>query len=399
MKELSLYHKIAFAVLCAGAFTNTLTLIPSLTLIRVALPLTLCLLLFTERVRLDSSFYAVCAFYFAYITYTLLITLAYGRDISFPDIANFLFILPLVITALWFFYAAPRDSLKILYWVCIANLFVSLAIATVEMATGWHLSLSNMHIPEKVYIVTEHNKNYPTGFFHNKNDFAVVVTLTLCYILTYRILFMQNRRKWMDLLLFVPGMAVLCMVRGRTALAAVLLFLLFTQRQRLLKHKVFLSIIGGVCMVALIVVFCFTHTDSSSTRFSLYFYSFASLFDSYCLGFGLHGDSTYFTSFDNYTLFSQVSNAHSYLFEMLLTSGFFFFMAYIALLIYVMRNIAKNHGRDEFWAMVPLYVFLLFAPSSSLYLWIHYLFFSAMMGYAIVPASQNETLQKREQPL
>ena len=56
MKELSLYQKIAFVILCVGAFTNTLTLFPHITLIRLCVPVVLCCLLFSERVRLDSAF-------------------------------------------------------------------------------------------------------------------------------------------------------------------------------------------------------------------------------------------------------------------------------------------------------------------------------------------------------
>ena len=89
MKELNLTHKIAFALLCAAAFTNTFTVVAHVTLVRLVLPIVLCILLFTERVRLDSSFYVVCSFFLAYITYTLLVTLAYGRAVAFPDTISF----------------------------------------------------------------------------------------------------------------------------------------------------------------------------------------------------------------------------------------------------------------------------------------------------------------------
>ena len=66
MKELNLTHKIAFALLCVAAFTNTFTVVAHVTLVRLVLPIVLCILLFTERVRLDSSFYVVCSFFFTY---------------------------------------------------------------------------------------------------------------------------------------------------------------------------------------------------------------------------------------------------------------------------------------------------------------------------------------------
>ena len=390
MKELNLSHKIAFAVLCAGAFTNTFTLIPHLTFLRVILPLVLCVLLFAERVRLDSSFYVVCSFFFTYIVYTLVLTLAYGREVPFPDIANFLFILLMVVASLWFFCAAPRDSLKILYWVCIVNLMVSFLLATVEMTVGWHLPMSNMHLPEKVMIVTEHNQNFPTGFFHNKNDFAIAIALSFCYIISYRIHFIKEKTWWKDVGLLLLCLSCLLLARGRTALIAVVLFLLFTQRRFFLKYKIFFGVLGTLCLIgAAVFFFCFTD-PSMSIRENLYLYSFVSLFDSYGLGFGLGGDRYYFASLDNYGLFENITNTHSYLLDFLLTSGIFFFAGYLLLLFYLMRRIAKTKGRNEYWFMVPLYVFLLFAPSSAAHLWIHYLFLGAIVGYMVMPQTMEE---------
>ena len=164
------------------------------------------------------------------------------------------------------------------------------------------------------------------------------------------------------------------------------------KRGFILKHKTFFGIAGGLCLVAFLVVFLFFADHSISIRQKLYLYSFASLYDSYGLGFGLDGDKFFYASFDNYGLFGDITNSHSYLLDILLTSGLFFFVGYLFLLFYLMRRIAVRHGRNEFWAMIPLYVFLLFAPSSANLLWIHYLFFASIAGYACLPA--NEERQK-----
>lgn len=394
MKELSLNHKIAFALLCIGAFTNTFTLVPHLTLLRIILPIVLCLLLFTKRIHLDSSFYVVCSFFFAYITYTLFITLAYGRATSLPDIANFLFILLMVIATMWFFCAAPRDSLKILYWVCCANLVVSLALAIMELAFVWHLPMSNINIPNEVMIVAEHNKNFPTGFFHNKNDFAIVVALTLCYLLSYRIHFLRDRKRWIDWVFIALCMTILYLVKCRTAMVAVVFFLLFTQRKIFLKNKAFLCITGVAFLIGIVVTFFFFRANSTSVRTNLYLYSIVSLFDSYGLGFGLGGDQYYFSRLDNFDLFEYITNTHSYLMDFLLTSGIFFFVGYLLLLLYLLRRIALTKGRNEFWFMIPLYVFLLFSPSSAAHLWIHYVFLGAVVGYMITPATICDTINE-----
>ena len=394
MKELSLYHKIAFAVLCLGAFTNTYLLLPQLTFLRLGVALVLCGLLFTEKIRLDSGFYAVTAFFTIYIAYTLLLTIIYGRALTFSGSVNFFFILLLVIASLWLFCAAPRESMRFFYIVCGINLVVSTGLASVEMLTNWHLPMSNMHLPEKVMLVADHNQNYPTGFFNNKNDFAIVITLTFCYIMSYRIRCIRNRKRWLDFLFLALCVACLVMSRCRTSLIAVAVFCMFMQRRFIFRHKVFFGVTGAVCLLGAAVFFLFFADHSISIRENLYLYSFVSLFDSYGLGFGLDGDRLFYASFDNYGLFGDITNSHSYLLNILLTSGIVFFFGYLFLLFFLMRRIAMRHGRNEFWAIIPLYVFLLFAPSSATFLWIHYLFFASVAGYSGLPV--NEHGQKTE---
>ena len=391
MKELSLYQKIAFVILCVGAFTNTLSLFPHITLIRLCVPVVLCCLLFSERVRLDSAFYVITSFFLVYIVYTLGITLCYGRGFTIPDIANFLFILPLVLSALWLFCKAPRDCLCILYWFCCVNLVVSLGLAVVEVVTNWHLPMSNMYLPEKVMIVAEHNQIFPTGFYHNKNDFAIVIALCFCYMMAYRLHFIKERKRWVDFLLLALCVACLVLTRCRTSLIAVLIFCAFLQRKFIFRHKVFFGIAGALCLIAGAAWILFFADLSISTRENLYLYSFVSLFDSYGLGFGLGGDRYYFTALDNYTLFEKITNTHAYLLDFLLTSGIFFFIGYLLMLIYLMRRIVTTKGRNEFWFLIPIYVFLLFAPSSASHLWIHYIFLSAIVGYMVCPVSCEDT--------
>lgn len=386
MKELSLYQKIAFAVLCVGAFTNTFLLLPQLTVLRLGVALVLAGLFFAERRRMDASFYAVAGFYLLYIVYTLLITLINYPALTFSNVSNFLFILLLLLSALWIFCSAPSDSLRLFYWLCCANLVVSAVLATVEMTAGWHLPTSNMLLQERVLVVAEHNQNYPTGFFNNKNDFAIVIVLTFCYIMAYRVRCIRDRKRWLDFVFLALCVACIAMARCRTSLIAVAAFCLFLHRGFILRHKLFFSEVAEGCLYGAIILFPFFVDHSISIRENLYLYSFVSLFDSYGLGFGLGGDRLYYAGLDNYELFEYITNTHSYLLNFLLTSGILFFAGYLFILFYLMRRIALEKGRDEFWAMIPLYVFLMFAPSASNFFWIHYLFFASFVGYVSLPS-------------
>ncbi len=382
MKELSLYQKIAFAILCLGAFTNTFLWLPQLTFLRLGVLLTFTVLFFSKRKELGSNFYAVTLFYFAYIIYTLLLTLICEGDVTLSLVVNFLFILLLVVAALWLFCSAPRDALRFFYLVCALFLFVSFVLASIEMTTGWHLPMSNMHLTDNKFVIEADNKNYPTGFFYNTNDFAVIVALAFCFIMSYRVNLLENRKRGMDFLFVALCVGCLCLTRCRTALVAVALFCLFLQRKFVIRHKVFFITSAAVAFVAGLVIVAFFADHSISIRQNLYLYSFVSVFDSYGLGFGLNGPKNFFSSFDNYNLFGHIVNTHSYLLEFLITSGLPFFVGYLCLLAYLMRKIAVNHGRNEFWVMIPLYAILLFAPSSSGDIGAQYLFFCAMAGYA-----------------
>ena len=393
MKQLSLYNKIAFLILCLGLFSNWYFFLPVLTITRVATLALLVGMFFVKRPKLDNIFYVVAAFFFMYVTYTLLISLWHSQYLTYSNAGNHVFILLLIIPTLWLFCAYSKETMRIFYYACCVFLVVSAILAVVEIITGWHLPMSNMFLLENKYIIPEDTRNSPTGFFYNTNDFAIIVTMALCYILSYRKLISAETKIWKDILFVILGLLTICLTHCRTALFIIVFFVLFMQRNIFLKYKRILLILLAVLVIAAIVAFFAIQTESTWVRANLYLYSFLSLFDSYCLGYGLEGDMYYYANMDNYNLFGHIINIHSYLLHFMLTSGVVFFMGYIVLLVYIMRKIAENHGRNEFWCMIPLYVLLLFAPSSSNFLWPHYVFFCSYIGYACLPMANQGSFQ------
>ncbi len=388
-QQLSLYNKIVFLLLCVGVFTNAYFFLPILTVTRVATFALLGGMLFVRRQKLDNIFYVVVAFFFFYVTYTLLISLWHSQYLTYSNVTNHLFILLLLIAVLWAFCAYPKDSMRIFYYVCCGFLVIATLLSVVEMITNWHLPMSNRLLWNQQSIIPEYVTNRPTGFFYNTNDFAIVVTMSLCYILAYRKLVLCDTKIWKDICLLTLGLICICLTHCRTALVGCIAFLLFMQRKTIVQYKRFFITLLIVFVIVSIVVFIAIQTESTWVRFNLYLYSFISLFDSYGLGFGLEGDMYYYASMDNYILFGHIINLHSYLLHFLLTSGVLFFVAYMLLLVYIMRKITAFHGRNEFWCMIPLYIILLFAPSSSNFLWPHYLFFASYIGYVCLPMSES----------
>ena len=175
----------------------------------------------------------------------------------------------------------------------------------------------------------------------------------------------------------------LLLLRCRIAELVVGIFLIFYFRHFIKENKIIwlIFLLGGAVVM---FYFWLLGTDSSTNlRGNLYCYSFKSLFDSYFLGFGAGMDRHYFMSLNNYALFHGIVNTHSFLFEMLISSGLVVFLLYVALLTYI-ENKTLKIAKNEFVLLPILYVVLLFAPSSSVDLWIHYIFFSVFVGISIV---------------
>ena len=157
--------------------------------------------------------------------------------------------------------------------------------------------------------------------------------------------------------------------------------------RRYLKIILPLLLLGSA---ALLVLFLTKGTSSGTVRLNLYEYALLSVRDSYFLGFGAKMERVYYTWLNNATLFHNDINTHSFLFEMVISSGLFIFILYLLLLCFLEKKIGEK-GKNEFYLLLPAYVILLFAPSSSVDLWFHYLFFAVAVGY--IPFSKTATIK------
>jgi len=243
-------------------------------------------------------------------------------------------------------------------------------VGMVEFLTGWHLPFSRASVM---------NVDDICGLSFNPNDYAVLVAMSLLYWFAYRKNFVVGRDIWVDVLYAVVAFVVFVVSQCRSAIVVEILFLGFMCRDKLKKYMRPLLVVGVIAIVAIVVLL--RHDDTLSYRGWLWVASFNSLFDSYGFGFGIWGDRHYLSLQDNRDQLHGLTNAHSYLFQMLFTSGIVVFLAYVLLLFYLMRTMSKA-GRNEFWVMPFFYLLLLFSPASSLFLWGQYLLFVFIVCYA-----------------
>lgn len=348
--------------------------LPVFTLMRIALLLGVVYFLFSKNHKYPHLYFCVILYFTVYAAWTFLISLFYPGSLNTSSVINFLIIPLLIIVLLSLLVQRPQQSLKYLYMLSMIYILIQTVTGTIEHFSGWHLSSSGF------YGVEGSDRTTPTGLCHNPNDYAAMTALAMFFVIAYRKIFHAEKSQWISLFWFSIVSLCVFWTDCRTILLCEMLFVLFYFRRIIRKYwKSSLSI----AIVALTGFFFFGLDHSMSTRFSLYRQAFCSLYDSYGLGFGINGDQYYFQQLDNYDICSGYTNAHSHLFQLLLTSGLPVFSAYIALFYHILRTIATNHGRNEFWILPFLYILTLFAPSSAQLLWGQYLYFCAFVCYAV----------------
>ena len=159
---------------------------------------------------------------------------------------------------------------------------------------------------------------------------------------------------------------------------AVAIFLL----AKIKKRKTRLIILASVLVASSVFIICkwdsvLRFCDASIyPRTRLYGKALTSLYDSFGMGFGIDGDIYYLTK-----QYNSLINPHSHILQILMTSGLPIFLLFCLMMSHLIKESASlNHYM--FWIMPLLYILLLFTPSSSLYLWGHYVFFCIYVCYA-----------------
>lgn len=358
---------------------------PSFLLLRITLVIGLAYLLFNTQKSYSPVFYWVILYFVLYTVWTLLISFIYVFPLNVNLIINFLHIPLIIFVTLGLILQHPREALKCLYITSMIYILIQAGFGIVEHFSGWHMSTSSL------YGVEGDEKFLPTGLCCNQNDYAIMMVLPLCFAISYRKIFQAEKCQWVSLLWFVLVSLCVFWSACRTAMLCEVLFVLFYFRAIIRKHWKLSIAITAFILIA-IAFFIFHLDHSSSTRLKLYGQAFCSLYSSYGLGFGINGDLFFFQQLNNRDMTSGYTNAHSYLFQILFTSGLLFFIAYIALISYLLRDIAQKHGRNELWFFPLLYIFALFAPSSALFLWGQYLFFCAFVCYAALPKDERSVV-------
>lgn len=332
------------------------------------------------RAPLSKMFYVVAGYFLIYGVWTLAASLVWGDTISGKETLKFLSIIILVIAVLRVMLVSPRKALEAFFYACIVYLAAMATMGYVEHFTGWHL-------PSSACANGFADVNAASGLCYNPNDYSVLLIMAALYIFAYCSCFLKKRWHFIEFVATGACLPLMLWNDCRTGLGVSALAILFYLVSLIQNRKITIAVIATVLIAAVVAIILNQHL--LDTRLQLYVTSFASLYDSYGIGFGINGDRNYLAELNNYNITRGLTNAHTYLFQILFTSGLPIFLLYCLMTVWIMKCLAAE-GRNLFWIMPIFYLLLLFSPSSALYLWGHYLFFCAYVCYAAYALDKNK---------
>lgn len=380
------YYPLLTMVICIGLLCgHVIPIVNPLTVFNICLAGAVILALFCHR-PMNMLYYLVAGYFVIYSVWTIAVTPLWGSYIGAAETAKFLMGPILVVALLKMMLMSPKVMLRGFFVVSIIYLALMISTGCIEHFTGWHLTTSALYGDDTVKF------QGASGLSHNPNDYCVLMVMAALFIFAYCNQFIETRWRLAGYTAMAACIPLIIWDGCWTGLGVIAVALLFHVvrvtkiRKAILIIPVAAALACGLALTA--------NWQIVVPRLNLYMASLMSLYDSYGIGFGIRGDSIYFSHLDNYDITHGLINTHSYLLQIPLTSGLIVFLLYCIMIAWIMKR-ASALGRGLFWIMPILYLTLLFSPSSATHLWGHYVFFCAMVCYAIY-AEETTTKEQKQ---
>ena len=375
---------LCMAMLCG----HVLPVVSSLTVFHIFVAVT-AMLAMLLRAPMPRLYYVVAAYFLFYTVWTIGATMLWPQELGLKEVLKFCMIAISSVALLRMMLASPGKMLRLFFYVCIGYVLLMTGIGVVEHLSGWHL-------PTSAYYGQTPPSRIATGLSYNQNDYSVLLVMAALYVFAYSTLFMGKKASWVGYIAIGLSLPMLWWNECLTGIAAVGIAIVYhLVRTQVRKQSVAICYCMALAVIVAACVGVVLAWPVIEPRLKIYALSVSSLFDSYGLGFGINGDKFYLSRVNNYEITHGLTNAHSYLLQILFTSGLPVFLFYCLVIVNIMAHSAKN-GRNLLWLMPILYLILLFSPSSALYMWGHYVFFCVYVCYAVYVAEQGAGSVERE---
>lgn len=310
-----------------------------------------------KRGRLDVSYCKVKRYFQFFAIWLGLAILSVIWAASKGDAARNIILLFIGISIVFFmvYFLRGLDHLVRMYWLWWLMFVVLIAIGIWEVITGNHLQCSRLYeddLPRKVFA--------PTAVFHNENDYAAYIALSLpmilagiwhCHALVVRVI---------GIPLFAAGIWVLLLTSSRSCYIATLMGLFFGFLFLLKLNKRITALISVVGLCALVFLFFPDQTrdlmqhvegqaqslssgdDGGSVSIRLNLVKNAIYFTVQSLGMGVGaGNAEFYMENSAVYWVGGITNMHNWWMEILVNYGLFIFAGYLICCASIFYNLLK----------------------------------------------------------
>ncbi len=263
-------------------------------------------------------------------------------------------------------YFLDLNDLKWLYWIWLLIFIILIFVGLWEVTTGNHLSISGRFGDD--YIRT---KFAPTATFHNQNDFAFYIALSLPMVLVWIRYYPKLYSRALGILIYISGLFILIMTFSRACYSGVLAGLVFW-------FIFILKLKKKIKVLALMVLICATffiffpaeilnilktvtnrltslsqligasEIEDDSLNIRLNLVKNVLYFTANTIGFGVGaGNVEYYIANHNIYPVSEVSNVHNWWMEILANYGVFIFAGYLILYFSLILNLWRIYKKTS----------------------------------------------------
>jgi teichuronic acid biosynthesis protein TuaE len=263
------------------------------------------------------------------------------------------------------YYFRNLNYLKGLYWLLLLIFIALLPVGIWEVTTGNHLEVAGLFEDTR-----ERFAFMPSAVFHNPNDYAAYIALTLPMFLVWVRYYPKVVGRVFGILIMIVGLWILIMTFSRSCYIAVLMgfafwFMFLLPWKKKIKTLVLMSFLCTLLVVAFPTQFLNILAKVAAQANSLthlvlqdekYLYTDTRLnliknglfFTVKSLGFGVGaGNGDYYMA--NYAIYpvGEVTNMHNWWMEILLNYGVFIFVGYVISYISILLNLWRLYKRVD----------------------------------------------------
>ena len=331
----------------------------TITYLRVALALSILLLLFTGK-KLEKNDIVLKGF---------IIFAAYGLTRICGNYREFLNIYCVLVSFI-LLYAIINDKITIQRCInCLATIFIFFCIyGIIEIITGYHYV--------ETYFGDENVKMLATGMYFNENDFSAYLSVMIFYML------LSRYNKYMKITSITVALIIIAINRSLICILGIISLLIFywifKKKDIIFKKKRIAITISGIVFMTIPII---KIIQNSSWYWRLYMYKYGVLncLDNFLLGTGIGNYEKGMISVGYTELLHSSANPHCFYLELAGEFGMIWLILIIVLLGYLIKHFSNIENQKNKYYIGLIYMFSFVGMASSSCLEKNYIYLALLL--------------------